>query len=66
MPLFAIFIIVFGYAFERIAEIADFEKTKAFVLAVGGVMCVLFVLSALLIYKSKKHFFCAFGVRFGA
>lgn len=53
MSLTAIFIIVFGYASERLAEIANFEKTKAFALAVGGIMTVLFVLSAALIYKSK-------------
>lgn len=53
MPLTAIFIIVFGYASERMAEIANIEKTKSFALAVGGIMTVLFVLSAALIYKSK-------------
>ena len=48
LPLTAIFIIVFGYASERMAEIANFEKTKAFALALGGIMTVLFVLSAAL------------------
>ncbi len=54
LSLAAIFVIVFGYASERMAEIANFEKTKAFALAVGGIMSVLFVLSAVLIYKSKN------------